>query len=95
MIIAWSPEAIDDLAALRAFIAEENPAAAKRVALHVIRNVEDLLSDHPRVGRAGRIHGTRELVIPNTPYIVPYRVRDNRVEVLRVYHSARRWPDQL
>jgi toxin ParE1/3/4 len=95
MIVEWSPQAIADLAALRATIAEDNPAAAQRVALHVIRNVEELLAANPSIGRWGRVSGTRELVIPQTPYIVPYRVRNNRIEVLRVYHGARKWPERF
>ena len=95
MIIVWSPQAIADLVSLRAYIAEDNKAAAQRVALHVVRNIEQLLSEHPDMGRAGRVPGTRELVIPQTPYIVPYRVRDNRIQVLRVYHGARRWPERF
>ena len=66
----WSPEAIADLAALRAYIAQDDPAAAQRVALHIIRNVETLLPNSPEMGRPGRVPGTRELVIPRTPYIV-------------------------
>jgi toxin ParE1/3/4 len=95
MIVRWSPQAIDDLASLRDYISEDNPAAAQRIALHIVRNVEQLLSDHPEIGRAGRVPGTRELVIPDTPYIVPYRVRDNHIQVLRIYHGARRWPERF
>jgi len=95
MIIVWSPQAIADLASPRGYIAEDNKAAAQRVALHVIRNIEQLLSEHPDMGRAGRVPGTRELVIPQTPDIVPYRVRDNRIQVLRVYHGARKWPERF
>ena len=95
MIIVWSPEAIDDLAALRAYIAEENPAAAQRVALRIVRSVEDLLPGQPHIGRPGRVPGTRELVVPKTPYVVPYRVRDNRIQVLRIYHGARKWPERF
>jgi toxin ParE1/3/4 len=95
MIVEWSPQAIADLAALRATIAEDNPAAAQRVALHIIRNVEELLAANPSIGRSGRVSGTRELVIPQTPYIVSYRVRNNRIEVLRVYHGARKWPERF
>ncbi len=89
----WSPEAIDDLAALRAFIAEDDPAAARRVVLHILYNVDALLSRHPAMGRPGRVPGTRELVIPNTPFVVPYRVQNGKIAILRVYHSARRWPE--
>jgi toxin ParE1/3/4 len=89
----WSPEAVADLVALRAYIEQEDPAAAQRVALHIARNVETLLPNHPNMGRPGRVPGTRELVIPNTPFIVPYRVVGSAIQILRVYHAARRWPD--
>ena len=91
----WSPEAIADLIALRAYIAEDNPAAAQRIALHIIHNLEELLSANPDMGRPGRVPGTRELVVPRTPYIVPYRIRHNRWQVLRIYHGARKWPERF
>ena len=93
MTPVWSPEAIDDLAALRAYIAQDDPAAAQRVALHIVLNVETLLPNNLDMGRAGRVPGTRELVIPKTPFIVPYRVVGNMIQVLRIFHGARRWPD--
>ena len=89
----WSPEAIADLAALRAYVEQDDPAAAQRVALHIIRNVETLLPHSPEMGRPGRVPGTRELVIPRTPYIVPYRLVGNAIQVLRVFHGARQWPE--
>jgi toxin ParE1/3/4 len=89
----WSPESIADLVALRAYIAQDDPAAAQRIALHIIRNVETLLSNSPAIGRPGRVPGTRELVIPKTPYIVPYRLVGNAIQILRVFHSARQWPE--
>lgn len=95
MIIVWSPEAIEDLASLQAYIAEDSPAAAQRVALRILQDVEALLPDNPEIGRPGRVLGTRELVIPRTPYIVPYRVQGNSIQILRVYHGARRWPDRF
>ncbi len=95
MKIAWSPEAIEDLVSLRAYIAEDNPAAARRTVQHIVESIEQLLPDNPRIGRAGRVPGTRELVIPRTPYIVPYRLQRRTIQILRVYHAARRWPDSL
>lgn len=95
MTILWSPAAIDDLAALRSYIAEDDPAAAQRVVLHILRNIEQLLSGNPNMARAGRVPGTRELVVPRTPTIVPYRIRDKRIQVLRIYHGARRWPERF
>jgi len=95
MKVLWSPEAIQDLTALQSYIAQDNPAAAQRVALRIIETVEHLLPDNPHMGRPGRVPGTRELVIPRTPYIVPYRVHRHALEILRVYHAARRWPDSF
>lgn len=95
MTPVWSPEAIADLAALRAFIEQDDPTAARKVALHILHNVETLLRDHPEMGRPGRVPGTRELVIPRTPFIVPYRLVGDVIQILRVYHGARRWPDSL
>ena len=92
MIVIWSDEAIDDLASLRAYISKDSPLSARRVASMIVDSVEALLPANPKIGRPGRISGTRELVIPHTPYIVPYRLRDGAVNVLRVYHGARRWP---
>ena len=62
MTLLWSPESIHDLIALRAHIAEHDPAAAKRVALHILYCVEYLLSENPKLGAPGRVPGTRELV---------------------------------
>jgi toxin ParE1/3/4 len=91
----WSPQAIADLAALRAYIEQDNPTAAQRIALRIIHNVENLLPNSPEMGRPGRVPGTRELVIPRTPFIVPYRLVGNTIQILRVFHGARRWPDRL
>lgn len=95
MNIVWSPEAIDDLASLRAYIAEDSSAAAQRVVLRILNNNETLLPDNPRIGRPGRVPGTRELVVPRTPFIVPYRIQGRTIHILRIYHGARRWPDRF
>jgi toxin ParE1/3/4 len=95
MTLVWSPESIRDLIALRVYIAEHDAASAKRVASHILHCVEQLLSKNPKLGHAGRVPGTRELVIPKTPYVVPYRVRGSTIEIVRVYHSSRRWPERL
>lgn len=47
------------------------------------------------MGRTGRVVGTRELVVPDTPYIIPYRVKRNRLEVIAIFHGRQRWPAKL
>jgi toxin ParE1/3/4 len=95
MTLIWSPESIHDLISLRAHIGEHDPDAAKRIALHILYCVEHLLSENPQLGAPGRVPGTRELTIPKTPYIVPYRIRGTTIEIARVYHSSLRWPERL
>jgi toxin ParE1/3/4 len=95
MNVIWSPEAIEDLISLKAYIAQDDPAAARRVALRIVHAVEQLLPENPHMGRPGRVPGTRELVIPQTPYVVPYRMQRGAFQILRVYHGARRWPDNF
>jgi toxin ParE1/3/4 len=91
----WSPEAVDDLGALRAYIAEDDAAAAQRMVLRIIEAVDTLLSESADIGRPGRVPGTRELVIARTPFIVPYRIRGETLQILRVLHGARRWPERF
>jgi toxin ParE1/3/4 len=93
MTVVWSPEAIEDLTSLRAYIAEDDPAAAQAVVLRIIQHIEQSLPNHPQIGRPGRVAGTRELVVPKTPFIVPYRLQEHVIQILRVYHGARRWPE--
>jgi len=95
MNIVWSPEAIQDLISLRAYIAEDSPAGARRIVARILHDVEHLLPDNPQMGRPGRVPGTRELVIPQTPYIVPYRVQRSTLQILRIFHGVRRWPDSF
>ena len=94
MTVAWSPRAIGHLAALRDYIARENRGAAARTAMTLLAAV-DRLAELPNLGRPGRVSGTRELVVPGTRYIIPYRVRGERLEIIAVFHGRQRWPQRL
>ena len=94
MKIKWVRLALTDLDEAAAFISQDNTEAAKRTVKR-IRDAARLLSDQPDAGRPGRVHGTRELVIADTPFILPYRVVKNTVQILRVLHGARNWPEQF
>ena len=94
MRVKWLRAALVDVDAVADFIARCDPAAADRVTDRIMRAVEQL-AEHPAIGRAGRVKGTRELVVSGTPFIIPYRVREGAVEVLRVLHAARRWPTEF
>lgn len=94
MTIVWSPRAVAHLAALRAYIARDNPSAAGRIAAALLASVERL-AEHPGLGRPGRVTSTRELVVPDTPYVVAYRPRSQRIEVIAVFHGRQKWPKRL
>jgi toxin ParE1/3/4 len=94
MKIVWSPRAIQHLIAIRAFIIEDSPNAAQAVAAQIIASVEKLAL-YPNRGRVGRVPGTRELVIVDTPYVLPYRVHADRLEIIAVFHGRQHWPDSL
>ena len=94
MQIKWLRKALDNLEQEAAFIARDNPQAANDIVLRIYRSVV-LLADNASLGFPGRVPGTRELIVPGTHYIIPYRVnlRLHRVEILRVFHSSRKPPD--
>ncbi|MHB1937558.1 MAG: type II toxin-antitoxin system RelE/ParE family toxin [Acidobacteriaceae bacterium] len=94
MKIAWSPRAVEHLIAIRAFIAEDSPDAAQTIAAKIIASVEQLAL-YPNRGRAGRVPGTRELPIAGTAYILPYRVKADRLEIVAVFHGRQLWPDSF
>jgi len=77
--VRWLRTALANLDAEAEYIAEDNPVAARRVVQKILRAV-DLLKKNPAMGRAGRVAGTRELVVAETPYIIPYRVRGDAVK---------------
>jgi addiction module RelE/StbE family toxin len=94
MRIAWTPSALRDLEAIGDHIGRANPAAAARTVTRIFDRVE-MLCAHSEMGRPGRAPNTRELVVTDTPFVVPYRVRDDVVEILAVFHGARKWPDSF
>lgn len=91
MRIEWRPLAEQDLGEIVRYIAAESPRAAYEIHDR-IRDLAEVLMQHPRIGRPGRVKGTRELVVSGTPFIVAYRVSRQAVSILRVLHGARRWP---
>jgi toxin ParE1/3/4 len=94
MRLRWTRPALTHLRKIAAHIVQENPPAARKV-VGFIRAQATLLGRYPGVGRAGRIEGTRELVIGRFPYIVVYRAHEETVEIVAVIHTSRRWPAEL
>ena len=91
MRVRWLRTALRNLDDEATFIAADDPAAARLVVARVLEAVAQL-ADQPGLGRPGRVPGTRELVVARTRYVVPYRVKRDAVEILRVFHTSRRLP---
>lgn len=91
MMVRWSRAAIAHLLEIRDYVARDDPRAAGHVA-RFIRERVLILDRFPNDGRLGRLDGTRELVIPGTPYFVPYTIIDDDVILVAVIHGAREWP---
>ncbi len=89
MKIKWLKKALNNAQEIYSHIALDNPIAAKKV-LKEIETVVNLLSDNPSLGKAGRIVGTRELI--KAQYIIPYRVKNNQIEILRVFDATQKPP---
>jgi len=90
----WARDAASDLDSIEEYIGRDNPEAALRTLSEIVRQVE-ILTEHPGIGRPGRVEGTRELVIAGLPYVVAYLHRGDTVTVLRVVHGAIKWPKRF
>lgn len=88
MTVVWSREAERALDRIFDYVLADDPGAAERLRDRIEARVLDLKS-FPRLGWRGLRHGTRELVVPGTPYVVIYRTRTGRIDILAVLHGAR------
>jgi toxin ParE1/3/4 len=94
MKIRWSPTAIADLESIRDHIAEDSPAAARKIAKR-IKAAVNRLGQFPLSGRAGRVPETHELVIYGTSYIAAYRIQGDEVQIAAVLHGKQNWPESF
>ena len=94
MIVVWTNAAIHDLHSIHRYISQDNPTAATQVVSGIISIGEDLTTFSHRA-RRGRVSDTYELVLTRLPYTIAYRITDDQVEILRVFHHAQLSPDIL
>jgi plasmid stabilization system protein ParE len=93
MRVRWLRKALRNFDDEATYVAADDTAAARLVVKRVLDAVS-ILAEQPGLGRPGRVPGTRELIVAKTRYIVPYRVRGETVEILRVFHTSRRLPER-
>lgn len=92
MRVKWTRTALDNLDDAVEFIAADKPGAARNVASK-IWDTARLLAEQPGLGRVGRVAGTREIVVPGLPYVLPYMEKEGTVFILRVMHTSMKWPE--
>ena len=93
MQVRWLKKALVNLDEEASYIAHDDPKMATAFVGTLINTIE-LLQKNPALGRPGRVTGTRELVLVKFPYIVPYRIRRQTIEILRVFHTSRKLPQK-
>ena len=105
MKILWSAASVRHLREVVQYLEGETSGGATTTRLRIMKTAVEVLTTRPRcvrqlgrmpyTGRVGRIEGTREAVVNRSPYIVVYRVSQETVEILGIWHGARLWPESF
>ena len=90
MKVVWTSEAEQDRDDIWLHIAVDYIKAAARLD-ELFSDATARLANHPKLGRPGKIPGTREL-IPHESYRLVYEFDGETVWVLTLVHTARQWP---
>jgi toxin ParE1/3/4 len=86
-----SPQSQNDLKDVFSYIAKDSPSAAGKV-IENLKNAVNLIESRPFIGRPTRFENIREWKVSSLPYLIPYRITDDEIEILRFYHTARNRP---
>ncbi|MDN2479934.1 type II toxin-antitoxin system RelE/ParE family toxin [Vibrio agarivorans] len=92
MKIKWLETALSNFEQAAEYLHEQNPQSARAFAKEVHESIS-LLKSNPAMGRPGRVMGTKELVLKKYPYLIPYRVKNNQIEILRVFPTRMELPE--
>jgi addiction module RelE/StbE family toxin len=87
MRIRWTLAAAADLEHIKDYLTEHYPHLTQSTVLELYETIHSLKAP-PHRGRLGREEGTRELIFSRLPYIAAYRIKDQTIEVLHIYHAA-------
>jgi len=94
MKIFWTKLALDDFDSEMFFIFQNNQAASKNISRKILKDL-NYLEEFPFLWRIWRVKWTRELIVSSTPFIIPYRINWDFIEIIRVFNSARNWPNNF
>ncbi len=91
MKVVLTPLAREDLREIRQFISRDSPQGAKIVAEKIKKSLL-LLAEQPHIGQATDDDEVFEWHIPGLTYTLPYRIVNNVIQILRVFHESRNRP---
>ena len=89
MMVFWSDRAKANFDSVLAYLKQRSPAGARRIRARIERSIR-LLADFPSIAPPSRHAGLRQMVVPSTPYIVVYRINEDRVEIRAIIHAKQR-----
>jgi toxin ParE1/3/4 len=92
--VRWGKRALRELGEIDSFVAMQSEDGAELVAKRIDWAVM-ILSNQPEIGRPGRLAGTRELAVRNTPYIICYRMGGETAWILGIQRGAKSWPSRF
>jgi plasmid stabilization system protein ParE len=92
MRIVWAKRAVRDLRAAYEYWMKEKSEDAADLMVERIFSTVELLEQNPELGRSGRVPSTQELILKPLPFLLAYRARHNKIEILALLHGARKWP---
>ncbi len=88
--LLWTAPAIEDRQWIFDFTGIRGAAAAIALDARITERAAQL-TGHPRLGRRGRVRGTRELVV-DAQYLLVYEVHRDAIVILRLLHARQQWP---
>jgi toxin ParE1/3/4 len=94
MKVIWSATSVRHLQEVVEYLQGESAGGAITIRRRILETVRRI-GQMPNSGRIGRIDGTREAVVPRSPYIVVYQISAQAVEILGIWHGARLWPESF
>jgi len=83
-------QAADDLENIYRWIARDSPGNAAIVLGRLLDAIDRTIPAFPGIGRAGKVHSTREWIVSGLPYIIVYTIDKARdtIDVIAVFHGA-------
>ena len=89
MEVVWLPTALKNLQEIKKYIESESPRSAKMVATQIKKTIS-FIQENPHIGKPTLVGGFREIQVSKLPFVIPYKVIDNTIIIVRVFHTKQK-----